>query len=207
VEAGTEESRVKRRLSAPARRARIAEAALAAFASGGYRSTSMAAIAARADVTRTVLYDHFESKRALFLAVLEAENAAFLAHVAERIGSSGEKGERMRRTMDTVFSFAEERPDGWRLLFRDASYGDGQIDAAVQAIHRARIAAVVAMLAADAESVGIDPAGRKAEAMVEMLIAALRGGVEWRRRYPDATREELVDAGMDLLWSGLGRLG
>jgi hypothetical protein len=62
---------------------------------------------------------------------------------------------------------------------------------------------VAALLAADAEAAGIDPSER--EAMVEMLIAALRGAVEWRARTPGTEREAVVDAAMELLWRGLSR--
>ena len=62
------------------------------------------------------------------------------------------------------------------------------------------------MLAADARRAGIDPDGIQMEAMVEMLIAALRGGAEWGRSRPDVPREELVRAALDLLWTGLGNL-
>ncbi len=39
-----------------------------------------------------------------------------------------------------------------------------------------------------------------------MLIAALRGGAEWGLSRPDLSREELVEAALDLLWTGLGNL-
>ena len=66
------------------------------------------------------------------------------------------------------------------------------------------MAAVAGLLAADARRAGIDPAGPQAEAMVEMLIAALRGGAEWGLARPDVPREQIVDAALDLLWTGLG---
>lgn len=198
---------MKQRLRAPARRARITEAALGAFASGGYRATSMGEIAARAGVTRTVLYDHFPSKKALFLAVLEEQNATFLAHVGGRITGEDEARDRMRETMDAVFSFAERNPHPWRLLFGNAMHGDAEVDEVAHDVHRRRVAAVAALLAPDARRAGLDPRGRRAEIIVEMLISALRGAVEWRREHPEASIDELVEAGTDLLWTGLGRLG
>jgi len=41
---------------------------------GGYAGTSMGAIAERAGITRAVLYDHFASKQALYLWLLEERN-------------------------------------------------------------------------------------------------------------------------------------
>src|SRR3954462_3967916 len=110
-------------MSAPARRERILGAALDAFGSGGYGATSMADVAGRAGVTRAVLYDHFASKKALFLAVLEDQNTIFLGHVGASISGSGTQRDRMRETMEAVFSFAERRPQTWSLLFGSTSNG------------------------------------------------------------------------------------
>ncbi len=191
-------------MPAAARRERIVDAALEVFAAGGYAGTSMGSIADRAGITRAVLYDHFESKEALYLALLEERNAAFLAHVAARITGAGGPRERMRETIDTVFAFAEEEPASWRLLFGGDVSGEGEPARGRLQVHTELVGAVAALLAADAEAAGIDPAAR--EAMVEMLISALRGAVEWRTRNADTDRDDVVEAAMELLWRGLGRI-
>ncbi len=193
-------------MSAPARRERILAAALEAFGSSGYGATSMADVAARAGVTRAVLYDHFASKKSLFLAVLEEQSAIFIGHVGASITGSGTHRDRMRETMKAVFDFAERHPQTWSLLFGSTSNGDGEIDDVVSQAHRRRAAAVGMMLAADLEDAGIDPGGRRAEIIVEMLISALRGAVEWRRVNSGTGIDELIDGGTDLLWTGLGQL-
>jgi AcrR family transcriptional regulator len=198
------EREIKRRMPAAARRERVLAAALDAFASGGYASTSMGEIAGRAGVTRAVLYDHFASKQSLYLAVLEERNRAFLAHVGARITGGGSARDRMRETIETVFGFAEREPAAWQLLFGDGASGDPAVEKARRRVHDDLAAAVRALLAADAKAAGIDPEGPQAAAIVEMLIAALRGAVDWRRRHPEADSEQLTDAAMNLLWSGLG---
>jgi AcrR family transcriptional regulator len=196
-------SEIKRRMPAAERRERIVAAALESFATGGYAGTSMGAIAERAGITRAVLYDHFDSKQALYLALLEERNAAFLGHVAAGITGAGGPRERMRETIDTVFAFAEAEPASWRLLFGGEVSGEGEPARARLQVRTELVGAVAALLAADAEAAGIDPAAR--EAMVEMLIAALRGAVEWRTRNLHTEREVVVDAAMELLWRGLSR--
>jgi AcrR family transcriptional regulator len=196
---------VKRRMPASARRERIVDSALEAFATGGYSATSMGSIAERAGITRAVLYDHFDSKQSLYLALLEERNTAFLGHVAARISGSGGPRERMRETIDTVFSFAEQQPASWRLLFGGDVSGEGEPARARGQVHAQLVSAVATLLASDAQEAGIDTSAL--EAIVEMLIAALRGAVEWRERNPLVGRDEVVDAAMELLWSGLGRAG
>lgn len=109
--------------------------------------------------------------------------------------------------MEAVFGFAQRNPHPWRLLLGNATHGDVEIDEVAHHIHRRRVAAVAVLLAPDARRAGIDPRGRRAEIIVEMLISALCGAVEWRREHPEAGIDELVEAGTDLLWTGLGRLG
>jgi AcrR family transcriptional regulator len=59
------------RLSAEERKAAVLECACGIFSGGSYRGTTTAEIARRAGVTEPVLYRHFDSKRHLYLAVLE----------------------------------------------------------------------------------------------------------------------------------------
>jgi TetR/AcrR family transcriptional regulator len=58
------------RLRAEERRAALLDSACAVFSRGTYRGTTTAELAAAAGVTEPVLYRHFESKRALYLACL-----------------------------------------------------------------------------------------------------------------------------------------
>ncbi len=59
------------RLAAPERRAAVLDCALREFSEGSYRGTTTASIARVAGVTEPILYRHFTSKRALFLACLD----------------------------------------------------------------------------------------------------------------------------------------
>ncbi|MBC6439274.1 MAG: TetR/AcrR family transcriptional regulator [Rhodospirillales bacterium] len=51
--------------------AQIIEAAVTEFTEHGFRGTSMDRVAARADVSKRTVYNHFESKEGLFRAILE----------------------------------------------------------------------------------------------------------------------------------------
>jgi AcrR family transcriptional regulator len=59
------------RLPAEERKAAVLDCACGIFSSGSYRGTTTAEIAREAGVTEPVLYRHFDSKRDLYLAVLE----------------------------------------------------------------------------------------------------------------------------------------
>lgn len=59
------------RMSAGARRAQLLEASIACFAEFGYQGTTTARLARAAHVSEPVLYQHFPSKRELFLALID----------------------------------------------------------------------------------------------------------------------------------------
>ena len=59
------------RLPGPERRKQLLGAARVAFARTGFHETSMNDVAAAAGVTKPVVYQRFESKRALYREVLE----------------------------------------------------------------------------------------------------------------------------------------
>ena len=66
----------RRRLSAPERRRRILAAAQEVFAQRGYHGSSLDEIARASGTSKALIYEHFESKRALHDALLEEHAGA-----------------------------------------------------------------------------------------------------------------------------------
>ena len=170
----------KSRLPAGARRALIVDAALEEFAERGYEAASVGRIAAAAGISRTVLYDHFPSKHALFVELLSSQHAALLGFIGEPIGMDIPMRERMQLTFDAFFLFAEERPLAWRLLFPD----NPPLDEHVADEHRRRRA----------------EANRLRAKMIEPIV---QGAARWWRAHPDVPRAEVVRAVMATLWTGM----
>jgi len=201
-----ENSPTKRRLRGPARRATVLNSAASVFAARGYATTSMAEIAESAGVTRAVLYDHFPSKKALYLAVLGEQSALFLGHVGAAIALDARPGMRMRRTMESVFAFADRYPDSWRVLYANARNGDPEIDSAWQEAWDSRVSEVGNLLADDLSHAGMKPGDASTRAVVEMLVGALTAAIEHGRLRRGASRKDLLEAGTALLWVGLRHL-
>jgi AcrR family transcriptional regulator len=82
------------RLPAEERKAAVLDCACTMFATGSYRGTTTAEIAKQAGITEPILYRHFQSKRELYLAVLE------------------ESWRRLRALWDETVA-AEENPKLW----------------------------------------------------------------------------------------------
>jgi AcrR family transcriptional regulator len=162
-------------------------------------------IAIAAGVTRTVLYDHFPSKKALFLWLLERESSQLLDHVAARILAEGPRAERMRRAINAFLSFVETHPLAWRLLSREGA-GDEEIAATQDRLRARNTEALRRLLAADLRAAGIEPGSERAEILVELAASAVEGIARWAHDHPDVPREELVEVAMELHWGGLARL-
>lgn len=191
-------------MRAPARRALITAAAVKIFADKGYHGTSLGEIAKAAGVARTVLYDHFPSKRVLLLAVMQEQNAALVEYMGVRIRGSGPAEDRMRSTIDAYFGFAESNPAARKVLFDATGEDDPEIRTVRLGIRESRTRAVTALLGDDIRTaVGLDPREPIAEAMVEFLITGLDGVAQWWERNPDTPRSTLVEGAMRLLWTGL----
>jgi len=99
------------------RRASIVRAAAAAFATRGYADTSMTDVAEQADVTRVLLYRHFDSKEALYRAVLD-EVVNSLRSTWQLLELDGESSP--MAAMQAHLNVARANPDGYRLLWHHA---------------------------------------------------------------------------------------
>ena len=110
------------RLPRAQRREQIVRAAATVLLSGGYDGTSMEDVARAAGVTRLIVYRIFESKEALYLAVLTAVlddlSARFDAGPTHRRSDAAAGSETVAARLLGV---ARRHPDGFRLLWRHAS--------------------------------------------------------------------------------------
>ena len=104
-------------LSRDERRAAIVHSAAQAFARTGYAATSMDEVARASGVTKLILYRNFESKEALYRAVLEAVSG----RLAEIYLGEFESPARRPAGARALLTAAREEPDGFVLLWRHAA--------------------------------------------------------------------------------------
>ena len=111
-------------MRAPERRRQLLEVARKVFGRRGYHTVTMESVAKEAGVTKPILYDHFPSKRDLYLALLEADLANLEKRLAEGLENSRGNRERIRASFQTYFDFVDEHAEGFRLLMQEAVGGD-----------------------------------------------------------------------------------
>lgn len=110
------ESTPRRRLRREERREAILLAAAAAFAREGFAATSMADISDAARVSHLIVYRHFDSKEALYAAVLRRAIDGMDAALAEP-GAIGRYGV----TSAALLRGARAAPDAFIALWRHAT--------------------------------------------------------------------------------------
>lgn len=98
------------------RRRRIAEAALALFASHGYTVTSVDEVVARARVSKSAFYEFYESKEHCFRDVLAEEGGALIRSVLAEAATGRDHHERLRLGITRFVRSCFERSDVARLL-------------------------------------------------------------------------------------------
>jgi AcrR family transcriptional regulator len=196
----------KTRLRGAQRRELIVEAATAEFAERGYEAASVGRVARAAGVSRTVLYDHFPSKHALFVDVLDREQQALLSYLGAALGSSGTTEERWRAAFDAFFAFVEEQPLGWRLLFPNNPPIDTEAAEDYRRLRAATNRILASLLADDARRAGLEPETVRARAVFAIHRDALTAAARWWQSHPEVGRAEIVDSAMAALWTGFGGL-
>ena len=107
------------RLTAAARRAQLIEVGRAVFAESGFEATSVEEIAARAKVSKPILYSHFGGKEGLYAVVVDREVERILERIAEAV-SSGPPRVRLEQAALAYLTYVQEHPEGFAVLLRDA---------------------------------------------------------------------------------------
>lgn len=106
-----------RPLSRADRQESILLGAARAFAHTGYAGTSMEDIAAESQITKLIVYRHFDSKEELYRAALDR----IVTRLAEEFVAAVSEGARTGIGTRSFLTVARENPDGFRLLWRHAA--------------------------------------------------------------------------------------
>jgi AcrR family transcriptional regulator len=193
-------------MSAADRRLVILEAARSAFAEGGYHETSLDVVAERAGVSKALIYEHFDSKRELFVAMLEMHVGELIERISAAVLAAEEPEERMRSGLEAFFGFVEERRGAWRIIFRNA--GDPDVALAMERLRDGVAAAIVALMsekAAEAFPPGPER-DRLMQTVAVQMVGAMQSLADWWDLHPDVPKEELLAIAMDFAWIGQERL-
>jgi len=195
------------RLKKADRRRVVLDAACRVFAERGHDAATVREIAGAAGVTVPVLYQHFDSKSALHVALLQEGGEQLISHVVS-VPRQGTPEDFLRSSCEAFFTWVQEHPEQWRLIFRDAAADPIVAKAQLALFARAR-EAIVGLLALTPRwqlSSAIE-SDQAREMLAALTVSALNGLAAWWWEHQDVPRAHVVSTAMDLLWHGISTLG
>ena len=177
------------RLPVAERRALIVDAAGRLFGERGYDGARLDEIAAAAGVTKPIVYRHFDSKRDLYLALLDRHRDDLAGFVAS-MPADGTREQRLRAVLEIWLDYVEARSYSWRMLFRDTG-GGSEIAARRREVHAEARAVLVQLI----RSLASSPIPRRElEPLAELMSMGMAALVLWWIEGAAASRAAVLDA-------------
>ncbi len=134
------------RLAPDERRRQLLDVACVEFAERGFYATAMDDLALAAGVTKPVFYQHFLSKRALFVAVLEDVGGRLLEVLTEATASVETGRARVEEGFSAYFHFVANDRAAFRLLFGASARNDPEFADVVDRVLTDTAAAVSTLI-------------------------------------------------------------
>ncbi|GAB3207496.1 transcriptional regulator, TetR family [Marinactinospora thermotolerans DSM 45154] len=171
------------------------------FAERGFDGTSIEEIAARAGVSKPVVYEHFGGKEGIYAVVVDREMQRLLGMVSDALIGDHART-KLERAALALLRYIEESSQGFRILARDshAASATGSFASLISDI----ASQVEHILAEEFKSRGYDPklAPLYAQSLVGMV--ALTG--QWWLEVRKPKREVVAAHLVNLAWNGLSSL-
>ena len=192
-----------RRLTAEQRRQQLFAVALELFAQRGYRATTMDDIAERAGVTKPLLYQHFSSKRALYLELVDSIAQDLLTAIRSAVVRAEGPRQQVELGFAAYFGLVVSNEPEFRLLYGRDHADDLELGRALRTVEDAIAEAIGPLIDA-----GLDDDHRRllAYGIVGMAEGASRHFMA-NRPDTDAEADEearrLAQRMADLAWAGL----
>jgi AcrR family transcriptional regulator len=196
-----------KRLPADRRREQLLEVALKLFAERGFNATTMDDIAEAAGVTKPLLYQHFDSKRALYLELVDSVATSLLEAIGKAVAAAEGPRQQVEGGFAAYFHLVVTRADAFNLLFGSDVPNDPELSRAVRDVEKSIAEAIDGLIDAGLEE---DHRRLLAYAVVGMAEGASRHflsarstvGLDSAQSEPEQT-SRLASRLADLAWAGL----
>ncbi|AEF42548.1 TetR/AcrR family transcriptional regulator [Hoyosella subflava] len=187
-----------KRLPRAIREQQMLDAAIDVFAEHGYHAASMNAIAARAEISKPMLYLYYGSKDELFASCIRRESTRFLDALTGAADPSLSPREQLTHGIRAFLGFVHENRQSWHVMYRQAMYQKSFADLVTGSRERA-----IELTALILRSSSREPhSNEQFRLMASALIGA---GEAVADRIADGSidKEAAVDLLVNLGWRGL----
>lgn len=178
------------------------DAAIAEFAESGYSETSMDAIAARAEISKPMLYLYYGSKDELFSACIERESGRFLEAMASGFDPTLRQREQTRILVREFLRYVHDHAASWHVLYRVASSSAGFSQVVTKA--RAQITGMITELIRQGTTVAASDLDHELTALA--LVGAAEAVAD-RISEGDVSIDRATDLLLGITWRGLQGVG
>jgi AcrR family transcriptional regulator len=188
-------------MTAAARREQLIAIARSVFAERGFDGASIEEIAARAEVSKPVVYEHFGGKEGLYAVVVDREVRSLLTMMQESL-TAGEPRVLLEQAALALLDYIEQSSDGFRILVRDSPIGSesGSFVSIIGDV----ASRVEHILAAEFSARGFDAAA--APMYAQMLVGMVGTTGQWWLDARKPSKEDVAAHLVNLAWHGLAGL-
>ena len=188
-------------MSGKERRAQLVDVGRQLFAEKGLEGTSVEEIAAKAGVSKPVVYEHFGGKEGLYAVVVDREMQRLLDGVTGAL-TGGHPRVLLEQAAFALLDYIENHADGFRILVRDSGVGTSTgtfasliSDIATQVEH---------ILGRQFKARGFDPTFAPMYSQMLVGMTALTG--QWWLDARTPSKSEVAAHLVNLSWNGLSGL-
>lgn len=187
------------RMTGRERREQLIEVGRALFAEKGFEASTVEEIAARAGVSKPVVYEHFGGKEGLYAVVVDREIQTLLAAITGALDGRAHARALLERAALALLDYVENSSEGFRILVRNSP--TGQSTGSFASLISDVASQVEHILAAEFRARDLDPAAAPMYAQMLVGMVALTG--QWWLDSPKFDKEEVASHLVNLAWNGL----
>jgi len=188
------------RMTGKQRREQLIEVGRKLFADKGFEATTVEEIAAKAGVSKPVVYEHFGGKEGLYAVVVDREIRSLLDGITGALTSNGHARRLLEQAALALLDYVENSTDGFRILVRDSPAG--QATGSFASLLSDVASQVEYILAAEFKRQKLDP--KTAPIYAQMLVGMVALTGQW---WMDSRKFKKADVAahlVNLAWNGLG---
>nr|WP_307844796.1 TetR/AcrR family transcriptional regulator [Actinospica acidithermotolerans] len=189
------------RMTGKERREQLLEIGRSLFAERGFDATSVEEIAAKAGVSKPVVYEHFGGKEGLYAVVVDREMRTLLDLVTSAL-TGGHPRELLEQAAFALLDYVENYSDGFRILVRDSpvAASTGNFASLISDI----ATQVEGIMATEFRRRGYDPDFGAMYSQMLVGMVALTG--QWWLDAQSPSKDEVAAHMVNLAWNGLSGL-
>ncbi|MDO5499999.1 MAG: TetR/AcrR family transcriptional regulator [Propionibacteriaceae bacterium] len=196
------ENRRRVRMTGQERREQLIAISRTLFADKGFEGTSIEEIAAKAQVSKPVVYEHFGGKEGIYAVVVDREVLTLLQSIRNSLVEGKSRRELIERATLALLDYVEGHTDGFRILIRDS--GVGSNSGSFASILSDVASQVEDILVAEFKARKLDY--RAAPLYAQMLVGMVGVTGQWWLDNRKHSKRDVAAHLVNLAWNGMKNL-